>query len=311
MSQNRIFVCALYIAILCMPQYVGAQYSPAFEGDVYREEGNASWYGEEFNGRPTASGEIFDSTRLTAAHRTLPFGTFLIITNKNNNRQVTVKVNDRGPFIEGRVIDISKAAAEHIDMVNAGTVPVVIETMPTTYLPPPVALAPPDPEPQPEPVVEEAPLPVAAAHPEPPEAAPAMPYPPITINVYSTQTQEKPQTQPHPSRPMKLPPEPAPPPPMLYPVEPPPLPGPAIKLIPDIKPLPGSTYRIQVGSYKVPRYAVEAFDKLKGIGLNPSYEPYGEMYRVVLAKIPGTEVFAVTEKLAKAGFREALIREER
>jgi len=83
------------------------------------------------------------------------------------------------------------------------------------------------------------------------------------------------------------------------------------KLIPDIKPLPGALYKLQVGSYKVPRYAVETFDKLKGIGLNPSYEQNGEFYRVVLARIPGIEVQSVAIKLEQAGFREALIREDR
>jgi rare lipoprotein A len=90
-----------------------------------------------------------------------------------------------------------------------------------------------------------------------------------------------------------------------------PAPGPAVKFIPAIIPQPGSLYKIQVGSYKVPRHAVDAFDKLKGVGLNPSYEANGEFYRVVLTRIPGTEVQSVADKLGRAGFREALIREER
>jgi rare lipoprotein A len=106
---------------------------PPNMGNVYREEGNASWYGEEFSGRPTASGEIFNPTLFTAAHPTLPFGTFLFVTNKNNNRQVTVKVNDRGPFVASRIIDLSKAAAEHLDMLDSGIAPVIIEILASSY----------------------------------------------------------------------------------------------------------------------------------------------------------------------------------
>ena len=354
MKQNRIYVLALYVAILLMPHYIGAQTSSALTGEIYREEGNASWYGEEFNGRPTASGEIFNSALFTAAHPSLPFGTFLIVTNIHNNRQITVKVNDRGPFVAGRIIDLSKAAAEHLDMINAGTAPVLIETLPSSYLPPPeplvassasVASVPVD---QPPPAVEVI-VPEPAPAEQPAEPLPP-PYPPITINVYSSpQPQSQPQSQPQPppppppqpvqaqpvqpvQQPQQIQPQPvfqpSPPPPQPvrdpYPVEPAvlppqpmlppaaltPPPEPAIKLIPDTKPLPGSFYRIQVGSYKIPRHEVEAFDKLKSAGLNPSYEPYGEFYRVVLAKVAGTEVQSVSEKLARVGFREALIRLE-
>ena len=83
-------------------------------------EGVASWYGEEFAGRTTANGEIFDPTLLTAAHRTLPFGTVLDITNPETNKTVRVRVNDRGPYIGGRVIDLSYAAAEKIGLVEPG-----------------------------------------------------------------------------------------------------------------------------------------------------------------------------------------------
>jgi cell division protein FtsN len=83
-----------------------------------------------------------------------------------------------------------------------------------------------------------------------------------------------------------------------------------VRLIPAINPLPGTTYRLQIGSYKTPRNAVDAFEKLKGVGLNPAYEQNGEFYRVVLAGIPGTDVQSVTEKLGRAGFREAIIRVE-
>ncbi len=92
-------------------------------------EGKASWYGKRFQGRPTASGELFDTAKLTAAHRTLPFGTILRVTNLYNNKMVVVRVNDRGPFHKKRILDLSKAAAKQLNMVHAGVVDVKIEKM--------------------------------------------------------------------------------------------------------------------------------------------------------------------------------------
>ncbi len=82
--------------------------------------GVASWYGPGFEGNATASGERFNSSRLTAAHRSLPFGTLVRVTNLQNSRSVDVRINDRGPFKKGRVIDLSKAAAREIGMIDAG-----------------------------------------------------------------------------------------------------------------------------------------------------------------------------------------------
>lgn len=85
------------------------------------ETGIASWYGVPYHGRPTASGEIFDMEKLTAAHRALPFQTWVEITNLSNGKQVDVRITDRGPFVHGRIIDLSMGAARQIDMVRAGT----------------------------------------------------------------------------------------------------------------------------------------------------------------------------------------------
>jgi rare lipoprotein A len=85
------------------------------------ETGIASWYGVPYHGRPTASGEIFDMEKLTAAHRGLPFETWVEITNLSNGKQVDVRIIDRGPFVHGRIIDLSMAAARQIDMIRAGT----------------------------------------------------------------------------------------------------------------------------------------------------------------------------------------------
>lgn len=90
------------------------------------EEGRASFYADKFNGRRTASGEIFSNAKMTAAHKTLPFGTDVVVENSANGRTVHVRINDRGPFIKGRVIDLSKEAAREIDMIGAGVVPVTV-----------------------------------------------------------------------------------------------------------------------------------------------------------------------------------------
>lgn len=88
------------------------------------EAGLASWYGEPHHGRPTASGEIFDMARLTAAHRSLRLGTRLRVVNLENGRSVRVRVNDRGPYVAGRALDLSLGAARALDMVEHGVVPV-------------------------------------------------------------------------------------------------------------------------------------------------------------------------------------------
>jgi len=86
----------------------------------YVERGKASWYGAQFQGRSTASGERFDMDLPSAAHRTLPFGTIVRVHNLDNDRHIEVRVNDRGPFVRGRIIDLSRAAAEQLDMIRAG-----------------------------------------------------------------------------------------------------------------------------------------------------------------------------------------------
>lgn len=89
----------------------------------------ASYYGPGFDGRKTASGEIFDQTKLTCAHKTLPFGTKLKVTRKNNGKSVVVRVNDRGPYAKGRVLDVSTAAAKKLGMLKAGHAEVVAEVI--------------------------------------------------------------------------------------------------------------------------------------------------------------------------------------
>ncbi|NBD33123.1 MAG: septal ring lytic transglycosylase RlpA family protein [Cyanobacteria bacterium] len=96
---------------------------------IARMRGRASWYGPRFHGRRTASGERFNAGAYTAAHRSLPFGTKVRVTNLSNGRAVVVRINDRGPYAGGRVIDLSKAAARAIGMIRSGTAPVRIEIL--------------------------------------------------------------------------------------------------------------------------------------------------------------------------------------
>ena len=93
----------------------------------FSQTGTASWYGRQFHGRKTASGETFDMNAMTAAHRSLPLNCFIRVTNKNNGKSVVVKVNDRGPFHGNRVLDLSYGAAKQLGITNAGTAHVNIE----------------------------------------------------------------------------------------------------------------------------------------------------------------------------------------
>ncbi|MBN2329966.1 MAG: septal ring lytic transglycosylase RlpA family protein [Candidatus Omnitrophica bacterium] len=96
----------------------------------YVDTGTACWYGEKFQGKKTASGEKFDMNAMTAAHRTLPFGTKVRITNLENHTSVVVRINDRGPFSKGRIIDVSHKAAQLLGFANAGLARVRIESLP-------------------------------------------------------------------------------------------------------------------------------------------------------------------------------------
>lgn len=118
-----IVIVALIVSSCAFPAYR----SPYAAG--YVERGVASWYGEDFHGRPTSSGEIYNMYDLTAAHKLMPLGTVAKITNLDNGRSVVVKINDRGPFVDGRVIDLSYSAASEIGMVDEGVSKVEIKVL--------------------------------------------------------------------------------------------------------------------------------------------------------------------------------------
>lgn len=199
----------LALASLWLAACATTRPTPPPPGEVVELRGLASWYGDEFAGRPTANGEIFNPRQMTAAHRTLPFGTLVDVTYVRTGRSARVRVNDRGPFVGNRIIDLSYAAASEIGMVDDGIGEVEIAvvsvgggdleppkpynvTIPSSAPPPASAEAapavaaaqPPAPAPRAEPVPPPAPEPVvvteelpSASRPDPPAATPA-PAPP-------------------------------------------------------------------------------------------------------------------------------------
>lgn len=127
LPQPRLLAAAaLSLALLlsgCAKKRPASQ-APSLPRIGQSESGIASWYGHPYHGRRAANGEIYDMEKLTAAHRTLPFNTWVRVLNLRNNKAVEVRITDRGPFIEGRIIDLSRAAARQIEMIGPGIGPV-------------------------------------------------------------------------------------------------------------------------------------------------------------------------------------------
>lgn len=116
----RAALAAIALVTALLAGCIGRQ-APVVGGPGYTEKGIASWYGPGFNGKRTANGEVYDMDRLTAAHKELPFDTEVEVRNRDNGKKVKVRINDRGPFVRGRIIDLSRAAARKIDMLGPGT----------------------------------------------------------------------------------------------------------------------------------------------------------------------------------------------
>jgi rare lipoprotein A len=284
---------------------------------AFREDGIASWYGTEFEGHPTASGELFNPSQMTAAHPTLPFGTMLRVTNTQNSKQVVVRVNDRGPFVNTRIIDVSRAAAEMLDMIRTGTAPVLVElagegaslTLPAATAEPSNSdpwIAPIPPAPQPA-------YPAYPTYPVQPPAAAQQPAQPV-YPAYPVQPPAAVQQPAQPVYPAPQPPAPAPATvqPPVFSVQPPATYSSTPAVVkPKMPPLgTNKRYRIQVGAYQNTRNAVDAFDRVKSAGFEPAYERYNDYYRVVITGIPADKLQTMAEKLGAAGFREVLVREE-
>ena len=109
----------------------GKWYQPLPDSEGFRQRGIASWYGKDFHGKKTSNGEIYDMYAMTAAHKTLPLGTYVQVRNLENNRRVKVRINDRGPFVRGRIIDLSFTAADRLGIVGPGTARVEVVALAT------------------------------------------------------------------------------------------------------------------------------------------------------------------------------------
>jgi rare lipoprotein A len=282
------FIVFLIVAAFCTLQAQDTMtgiYDPGIvpaDSAAFRQDGIASWYGTEFEGHPTASGELFNPSQMTAAHPTLPFGTMLRVTNTQNKKQVIVRVNDRGPFVNTRIIDVSRAAAEVLDMISTGTAPVLVELAGEEAAPTPSAASAGPAESDPW----IAPIPAYPAYPAQPPATAQQPAQPSTTQppVFSAQTPVQP--------PASFSSTPA-----------------VVK--PKMPPLgTNKRYRVQVGAYQNTRNAVEAFDRVKSVGLEPAYERYNDYYRVVISGVPVDDLQNLAGRLGSVGFREVLIREE-
>ncbi|MGD8536328.1 MAG: septal ring lytic transglycosylase RlpA family protein [Candidatus Aminicenantes bacterium] len=123
LSQRKFLL--LLVASFLLSSCAGMHYFPTGSS----QRGMASWYGEDFHGKQTSNKEIYDMHTMTAAHKTLPFGTHVRVTNLNNGKSVVVRINDRGPFVKGRIIDLSYAAAQRLGMAETGVAPVVIKVL--------------------------------------------------------------------------------------------------------------------------------------------------------------------------------------
>ncbi len=117
-------------AKLGKPYYInGIMYYPKSQPENYTQKGLASWYGKDFHGKKTANGEIYNMYAMTAAHKTLPLQTWVKVHNLRNNKEIVVRINDRGPFVRRRIIDLSYTGAKKIGIVEKGTAPVIITVL--------------------------------------------------------------------------------------------------------------------------------------------------------------------------------------
>jgi rare lipoprotein A len=128
-SRARWALLLMAVLTACAPSKKELLYEPFDREKIlrYREVGFASWYGEEYHGRKTANGEVYDMYAMTAAHRTLPFNTFVRVTNMENGKKAELRINDRGPFVSGRIIDLSQSGARAIEILTCGTAKVSVE----------------------------------------------------------------------------------------------------------------------------------------------------------------------------------------
>lgn len=276
-------------------QVRGQWYYPAEQPD-YDEVGIASWYGPQFNGKPTANGEIFDMNGLSAAHKTLPLPSLVEVTNLDNGRSMQLRVNDRGPFVDDRIIDLSRAAAEELGVLRPGLARVRVRYVgradipgqgPVTYA---RASAPPSPAP-----VMPAPTPTAPA-PATPQPAPVTELAAAQPTITTTELPplEAPAAEPAPV--MDVAAEPAP----ETPVQ-----------LASAASAPTFAYRVQAGAFSDRANAERVATQLAETGvveIQPVERNGLTLYRVMVRDIAGeTEASVVRDKVVQIGLVDARI----
>lgn len=261
-------------------QIRGVWYYPAEQPD-YDERGTASWYGEQFHNRQTADGEIFDMELVSAAHKTLPLPSIVEVTNLDNGRTLTVRVNDRGPFVEGRIIDLSRAAADELGFLSKGLANVRVR-----YLGPAER-------------VGARPVQIAAATP---------PKPPAEIGPRAVVPPPSPLLRPGAPQIMALPLQSA-----SAVVAPPPASAPQPPLVQRVSapPVIAGPFRVQAGAFSDLDNARRVADRLAQAGqtaIEPAETAQGRLYRVVVG--PGVDANGaelLRARVAEAGFPSALV----
>lgn len=336
------------LATACIIAFVGAM--PVFAAKtLIKDNALASYYGAQYHGRPTSSGEIFDMYGMTASHRTLPFGTMLEITNLENGKSVVVRVNDRGPFVEGREIDVSLGAAEKLGMITSGVARVSISILDESEaatktaltessnaapqaVPPAAATALPVSSTPSESTLSEY-LPVSS---QPDAAEPVLPLSSMLSELLAAPAQSDdaaepvlplsstvPEYLPVPSQPDATTTTAA----QSSPVQSSPA-DPDTALTPAPAPAPAWTmpllasekapadpdsplWRIQVGAFSREENAIRLVRVLRAAGLEPAYERSDGTIRVVLAAVEERKLESVKSALRDAGIYDYILRRER
>ncbi len=286
---KRAILLLLLMATACVSTKPQPQVQPS--GTMH---GVASWYGQEFAGRTTANGEIFDPLLLTAAHRELPFGTVLDVKNSKTGRVVRVRVNDRGPFVGNRMIDLSYAAAQQIGLVDDGTGEVdvfVVQLGKGEHEPPApyVVTVPPSPKgvmtDRDAPAVE-MPIPAAPTPAPQPAVAPKPQPPPVPVRVETVQVETIPMATPPPPKPAPAP-APAPPPPAA--------------------PVAQHGFGVPVGALASEANGKELFGRLAQLGEKANIDTPGKLFLVRIGPFSTREQAIKTRERLEAAGMSAII----
>jgi rare lipoprotein A len=268
-------------------QINGAWYYPA-EDLTYDETGIASWYGEDFHGKYTANGEIYDLNALTAAHRTLPMPSIVEVTNLENGRSLKLRVNDRGPYLRGRIIDVSRRAAQLLGFEGAGTAKVRVRILPAESIQAKLlALA-------------------GSGQDQPAQGTLPLPVAPVATQSLTTPAgvrlarDDRPMPAPAPAQ------QPAPADGFAPPVAPPPLPE-QVAMVP-VRP---TGIYIQAGAFSEPANAVRLEAQLKNLGnvrITDTRRNGTDLYRVRIGPVPSvSDADELLDRVVGSGHPEARI----